>query len=663
MGSPEHLVCFHCTATRLPAEESDTEEETITGISWIVVDVKSNQLGSVHRCVVKSGLSGANDALKQPTAKSPVTTEAEQLGEALEEFDNFVEETLTCTGERWCLVTDGQFPLRHHLHLEAGRKKAKLSQHFYSFYDLKKEVRKVVKHDSDFKDLEEVASYCKIDVNNNNPAGLEHCKLMASVVQYLIKEGHKFKDVEKISGKYEPGPWYGASLRTKNLGLVLDDTILRARGLPWQASDQDVANFFKGLNILKGGIAFCLNAQGRRNGEAFIRFEKGEHRELALKRHKHHLGTRYIEVYRATAQDFLKIVRGPVDVTQIAANFVSNKADVIIRMRGLPFNTKETEVIEFFDEDAPVFKGEAGILMVRNSFGKATGDAFVLFETEEHGCAALRKHRCTLGSRYVELFRSSQSEVQQVLNSYSNFLHNFPPIMLPPLPQQPPFHPPFLLPGPCINGMNTKDCLRLRGLPFSATVQDVLDFLKEHAAFVIPGGVHMVFNTQGRPSGDAYVQLVSAECAKTATTDLHRQHMGERYIEVFPCSGVDIASIITSSTINQTKMTSVNNTPYSHPCSYPVTNGMVTSPNGTHMNGHTDNITATSACRSPTGMYVPHSPTYFNCVMPTSGIGGGSVSYYPPASTNVRMRMSPYLPQPYEMIPFFQGYQIADYGR
>lgn len=47
-----------------------------------------------------------------------------------------------------------------------------------------------------------------------------------------------------------------------------------------------------------------------------------------------------------------------------------------------------------------------------------------------------------------------------------------------------------------MNGMNTKDCLRLRGLPFSATVQDVLDFLKEHAAFVVPGGVHMVFNTQ-----------------------------------------------------------------------------------------------------------------------------------------------------------------------
>ena len=55
-----------------------------------------------------------------------------------------------------------------------------------------------------------------------------------------------------------------------------------------------------------------------------------------------------------------------------------------------------------------------------------------------------------------------------------------------------------------MNGMNTKDCLRLRGLPFSATVQDVLDFLKEHAAFVVPGGVHMVFNTQ--------VSLIGSTC-------------------------------------------------------------------------------------------------------------------------------------------------------
>ena len=84
--------------------------------------------------------------------------------------------------------------------------------------------------------------------------------------------------------------------------------------------------------------------------------------------------------------------------------------------------------------------------------------------------------------------------------------------MLPPLPQQPPFHPPFLVPGPCMNGMNTKDCLRLRGLPFSATVQDVLDFLKEHAAFVVPGGVHMVFNTQVSLNSTSLIFFFCLEC-------------------------------------------------------------------------------------------------------------------------------------------------------
>lgn len=46
----------------------------------------------------------------------------------------------------------------------------------------------------------------------------------------------------------------------------------------------------------RGGAALCLNAQGRRNGEALVRFVSEEHRDLALQRHKHHMGNRYIEV-------------------------------------------------------------------------------------------------------------------------------------------------------------------------------------------------------------------------------------------------------------------------------------------------------------------------------------------------------------------------------
>lgn len=54
----------------------------------------------------------------------------------------------------------------------------------------------------------------------------------------------------------------------------------------------------------RGGAALCLNAQGRRNGEALVRFVSEEHRDLALQRHKHHMGTRYIEV-RAQSLTYL----------------------------------------------------------------------------------------------------------------------------------------------------------------------------------------------------------------------------------------------------------------------------------------------------------------------------------------------------------------------
>ena len=49
---------------------------------------------------------------------------------------------------------------------------------------------------------------------------------------------------------------------------------------------------------------------GRRNGEAIIRFASAEQKDLALRRHKHHLKQRYIEVYKATGRDFVNIAGG-----------------------------------------------------------------------------------------------------------------------------------------------------------------------------------------------------------------------------------------------------------------------------------------------------------------------------------------------------------------
>ena len=58
------------------------------------------------------------------------------------------------------------------------------------------------------------------------------------------------------------------------------------------------------------GVALCLSPQGRRNGEALVLFESLAHRDMALRRHKHHIGNRYIEVYKATGEDFINVAGG-----------------------------------------------------------------------------------------------------------------------------------------------------------------------------------------------------------------------------------------------------------------------------------------------------------------------------------------------------------------
>lgn len=58
--------------------------------------------------------------------------------------------------------------------------------------------------------------------------------------------------------------------------------------------------------------------------------------------------------------------------------------------------------------------GADGILFVKKSDGRATGDAFVLFAIENDAPKALSRHRESIGNRYIELFRSTTAEVQQV---------------------------------------------------------------------------------------------------------------------------------------------------------------------------------------------------------------------------------------------------------
>uniref|UniRef100_A0A673JT41 Epithelial splicing regulatory protein 1-like n=1 Tax=Sinocyclocheilus rhinocerous TaxID=307959 RepID=A0A673JT41_9TELE len=523
--NPDYLVLFFTTTSGASGDQLGSDEKEIVQLVWQVVDLATKKAGQVNELLVKPDhIELSEECQEVSELTEEALTEVEPLEEAIEQLNQrLCAEVDAGAGNTFYLCTDGQLHIRQVLHPEASSKNILLPECFFSFFDLRKEFKKKFPSEGELKDL--------------NLQVMADCILKRHVEYYLLCIFcHQFSFPEKVNDKFETGT-------CSKMERVDDNTVIRARGLPWQSSDQDIARFFRGLNIAKGGAALCLNAQGRRNGEALVRFESEEHRDLAMQRHKHHMGTRYIEVYKATGEDFLKIAGG---TSNEVAKFLSRENQVIVRMRGLPFTATAEQVLQFFSPACPVTDDSEGILFVRFPDGRPTGDAFVLFSCEEHAQNALKKHKDILGKRYIELFKSTAAEVQQVLNRYSSA----PLIPVAPSPILSVVPPPtFMPPTAAVTGV--RDCVRLRGLPYDATIQDILVFLGEYTADIKPHGVHMVLNLQGRPSGDAFIQMRSADRAFLAAQHCHKHSMKERYVEVFACSAQEMNIVLMGGTLNR----------------------------------------------------------------------------------------------------------------
>ncbi|CAH8593755.1 unnamed protein product [Schistosoma turkestanicum] len=242
----------------------------------------------------------------------------------------------------------------------------------------------------------------------------QHCQILVKLIRKMTLDGMQWTEFETVNREYYPA----IISKTDTVG---DNVVVRARGLPWQATDLEIFQFFSGINIAKGGISLVLSKIGRRNGEALIQFENAEQQNLALRKHKHHVGKRYIEVYAATGSDFISIAGGE---TQEAINFLAQlttPSQTLIRMRGLPYTTTPEQIISFFANiNCSVQFNADGILFVNKRDGRATGDAFVIFETKTIAEKALENNKQHIGNRYIELFKSTPAEVNQVMNSILN---------------------------------------------------------------------------------------------------------------------------------------------------------------------------------------------------------------------------------------------------
>ncbi|XP_075058598.1 G-rich sequence factor 1 isoform X2 [Mixophyes fleayi] len=342
--------------------------------------------------------------------------------------------------------------------------------------------------------------------------------------------------------------------------------IVRARGLPWSCTAEDVVNFFSGCNIRNGedGVHFMFNRDGKPRGDAVIELESADDLAKALEQHKRYLGQRYVEVFEMSPKDAesllqrLQAVMSPTtqsSLSQAVQSMSATPNDSTVRLRGLPYSCSEQDIVNFF---SGLSIANEGITFVFDQRGRKSGEAFVQFLSQEHAEQALLRHKQEIGSRYIEIFPSRRSETQSAnfpirrrkafdqtmkdlydpnnphnnenkdrqvdMSSENNHMNDY---------------------GKEMSGksMDANDFtvvspvhdIHIRGIPFQASGQDIANFFHP----VMPLKINIEFSADaGGASGEAVVRFLTHEDAVTAMAK-NRCHMQQGYLELFLNSSPD----------------------------------------------------------------------------------------------------------------------------
>ncbi|VDM49518.1 unnamed protein product [Toxocara canis] len=332
---------------------------------------------------------------------------------------------------------------------------------------------------------------------------------------------------------------------------------IRLRGLPFAAKESDVRNFLQGITAKT--ITFTLTSSGRASGECYVELNDNNAVKEALKLDRNEISGRYIEVFTVSEGELAMMVRHGV-IRRSGESESRYASNYVVRLRGLPYSANVDDIKEFF-------KGldVADVVIDKEQGGRPSGEAFVRLASKEHAELALERSKNNMGSRYVEVFRSSGEEMD---NSFYTS-RGIPPPMGGPIPLRglsPASDPRYgyggygRFGGPMRGGVgyprpapydrpydrysryepeydefeyDAAAKVFMRGLPYNVTALDIEEFFKPLNCVEIKLG----YNEDRRLSGDGIVLFSTMAEARDALSR-NKNNIGSRYIELFPGTNV-----------------------------------------------------------------------------------------------------------------------------
>ncbi|KAH7972797.1 hypothetical protein HPB52_017271 [Rhipicephalus sanguineus] len=203
----------------------------------------------------------------------------------------------------------------------------------------------------------------------------------------------RLHDGAKAARKNDGVPSGGACDASLN---AKDSCCVELRGLNGAPTPRDVKDLFRGLRIFSGCIRVSTSENGMKS--VVVRFaNKLEAREAIQ------------GDYKILRGDPIQVLPFPEELFERTELLVSPTAvppnqsrtrvsDMVVVMNGLPYNTSEQDVLQFFSG-----LNVLDILVEHDRSGRATGMAFVEFGDRRDFETAMNMQGRKIGHRYIEL--------------------------------------------------------------------------------------------------------------------------------------------------------------------------------------------------------------------------------------------------------------------
>ncbi|XP_054639483.1 copine-1 isoform X1 [Dunckerocampus dactyliophorus] len=308
-----------------------------------------------------------------------------------------------------------------------------------------------------------------------------------------------------------------------------DEMFVLLQNLPFSCSEMEVREFFRGLGV--DGVRLLRDGQGRPTGRAMVKFFSPQDSFEAVKRGGGMMGQRFIEITPGSERQWSSLNnstmvqtsqnsgkpnsesqdqhhrRGNIGLAgrdQRGRSRSPHRQEFCVYLKGLPYEADKKQIKEFFKNLAIV---EDTMYIAYGPNGRATGEGFLEFQTEQDYKTALGAHMQYMGSRFIQVHPIS----------YKGMLEKIDAIRKREAAQSD---------GKNQDALRTpRNCAHITNIPYNISKKDVRAFLEGIGLY--EDSLKVLTDSHGNGLGQAIFQLQTEEDARKAER-LHRQKLNGR---------------------------------------------------------------------------------------------------------------------------------------